>query len=184
MQTDSTVTPKLSFDASCFCGAASWRLEGEPLISVYCHCSGCQRRAGTCILLISSSALSLFHSSHFNELGAPFNHGLHFPATSFSWTHQNSDTVFSTPSLNPGSQWLIYRCRTCYTFIGALNTVLNLWTLKAAHLSRDPVTKLVKNADKIKATAHIFYDTRALDIPDGLPKWDGYENQSNRLELP
>ncbi|KAF7785196.1 hypothetical protein Agabi119p4_1361 [Agaricus bisporus var. burnettii] len=161
MQTDSTITPKFSFEASCFCGAASWRLEGEPLLSVYCHCTGCQRRTG-----------------------APFIHGLHFPATSFSWTHQNSDAVFSTTSLNPGSQWLTYRCQTCYTHIGAMNPFLNLWTLRAAHLNRDPATKLFIDADKIKPTAHIFYDTRVLDVPDGIPKWDGYENKSNRLELP
>ncbi|XP_006454965.1 hypothetical protein AGABI2DRAFT_198638 [Agaricus bisporus var. bisporus H97] len=170
MEADNTTTTMTSttpepsppvFEGSCFCRSLSWRLEGEPLISIYCHCTICQRMNG-----------------------APFNHGLHFPATSFSWTHQNPDAVFSTPYLNPESQWSTYRCQTCYTFIGGVNTVLNLWTLKAAHLSRDPETKLVKNADKIKATAHIFYDTRALDIPDGLPKWDGYENQSNRLELP
>ncbi|KAF7785197.1 hypothetical protein Agabi119p4_1362 [Agaricus bisporus var. burnettii] len=52
------------------------------------------------------------------------------------------------------------------------------------HLPVDPTTNLIKDFDKIKPTAHIFYKTRMLDVPDGLPKWDGYENQSNRLDLP
>lgn len=29
---------------------------------------------------------------------------------------------------------------------------------------------------------HIFYEARMIDIPDGLPKWRGMENISDRLD--
>lgn len=39
----------------------------------------------------------------------------------------------------------------------------------------------VKDWDKVKATDHIFYDTRLMDVHDGLPKWEGYPEQSKLL---
>ncbi|EKM77017.1 hypothetical protein AGABI1DRAFT_77800 [Agaricus bisporus var. burnettii JB137-S8] len=161
--TTTSTTPEPSppvFEGSCFCRSLSWRLEGEPLISIYCHCTICQRMNG-----------------------AAFVHGLHFPFSSFSWTHSNSDAVaISQPTSS--HPWVIYRCKTCHSYIGATNSNSKVWSLKSAHLKRDPTTNLIKDFDKIKPTAHIFYKTRMLDVPDGLPKWDGYENQSNRLDLP
>lgn len=116
-------------------------------------------------------------------IGAAFVHGLHFPFSSFSWTHSNSDAVaISQPTSS--HPWVIYRCKTCHSYIGATNSNSKVWSLKSAHLKRDPTTHLIKDFDKIKPTAHIFYKTRMLDVPDGLPKWDGYENQSNRLDMP
>lgn len=39
----------------------------------------------------------------------------------------------------------------------------------------------VKRLDEVKATAHIFYDTRLMDVNDGLPKWNGVLGQSTLL---
>jgi len=39
----------------------------------------------------------------------------------------------------------------------------------------------IKGWDVIKPTAHIFYETRMLDINDDLGKWDGYEGRSTRI---
>ena len=39
----------------------------------------------------------------------------------------------------------------------------------------------VKNLDAVKATSHIFYDTRLMDVNDGLPKWEGVPGQSTLL---
>ncbi|OQD93499.1 hypothetical protein PENSOL_c032G02427 [Penicillium solitum] len=33
-----------------------------------------------------------------------------------------------------------------------------------------------------KPACHIFYKSRALDLPDGLPKWSGMENSSERVD--
>jgi hypothetical protein len=112
--------------------------------------------------------------------GAPFTHGLRFPTTSFSWTHKSLEATFTIKA--PNSPRSAHWCQTCHTFIGAANSTLNIWTLKSVHFNRDSTTDLIQGFDKIKPTAHIFYDTRVLDIPEGLPKWDEHENKSNRLD--
>lgn len=50
----------------------------------------------------------------------------------------------------------------------------------AATLDRDADGKII-GWDIMKPSAHIFYDTRMLDIKDDLSKWTGYEGQSDRL---
>jgi len=35
---------------------------------------------------------------------------------------------------------------------------------------------------KFAPKCHMFYGQRVIDIPDGLPKWDGINNDSNLIE--
>jgi len=39
----------------------------------------------------------------------------------------------------------------------------------------------IKDWNTIKPTAHIFYETRMVDVQDDLGKWSGYEDISERL---
>ena len=50
-----------------------------------------------------------------------------------------------------------------------------------AHLARDTAGRIV-DSTRLRPTAHIFYGTRMLDVPDDLGKWEGYENSSARLD--
>jgi len=34
----------------------------------------------------------------------------------------------------------------------------------------------------VKYRCHMFYGQRVVDVPDGLPKWDGLNDQSNLIE--
>lgn len=36
--------------------------------------------------------------------------------------------------------------------------------------------------DKFKPKMHMFYGERVMDIPDGLPKWTGLNNDSDLIE--
>jgi len=36
--------------------------------------------------------------------------------------------------------------------------------------------------EKFRPKCHMFYNQRVIDIPDGLPKWDGINNSSNLIE--
>ncbi|KAJ5517644.1 Glutathione-dependent formaldehyde-activating enzyme/centromere protein V [Penicillium expansum] len=36
--------------------------------------------------------------------------------------------------------------------------------------------------EAFKPTCHIFYKSRTLDLPDGLPKWSGMENASDQMD--
>jgi hypothetical protein len=42
--------------------------------------------------------------------------------------------------------------------------------------------KGAEERDRFKAKCHIFYGQRVIDIPDGLPKWDGLDKKSNLIE--
>lgn len=37
-------------------------------------------------------------------------------------------------------------------------------------------------ADAENRRMHMFYGQRVVDIPDGLPKWDGLNNESSLIE--
>ena len=50
-----------------------------------------------------------------------------------------------------------------------------------AHLTRDEAGKILE-WESVKPTAHIFYETRMVDVKDDLGKWTAYENSSMRLE--
>lgn len=176
-QSDAT----LFFEGSCFCGSASFKVEGKPLLSAYCHCTLCQRLNG-----MSTSTLG-YQSLRFKAQyamtcvymsGCAFLHGLHYPTQSFAWTHQNTSAIFPNPI--PGSYWIIWRCRDCFTFIAAHNISEDKWTVRSAHFRRNTEGQ-IENWHLIKPTAHIFYGTRMLDVQDDLPKWDGYEYKSARL---
>jgi hypothetical protein len=156
------------------------------LISIYCHCTLCQRMNGNVFFfffLISQLIVLYILPFFIFQKGAAFVHGLHFPLISFTWTTPNPSTATTQSHPTPSHPWIIHRCKTCHSYIGATNSKTNVWSLKSAHLKRDPKTNLIRNFERIRPTAHIFYETRMLDVPDGLPKWDGYENLSNRLDL-
>ena len=36
--------------------------------------------------------------------------------------------------------------------------------------------------NKFKPRCHMFYNQRVMDIPDGLPKWTGLNDQSDMIE--
>jgi len=36
--------------------------------------------------------------------------------------------------------------------------------------------------ERFKPKCHLFYGQRVIDIRDGLPKWEGLDNQSNLIE--
>lgn len=49
-----------------------------------------------------------------------------------------------------------------------------------AQFERDASGNIL-SSDTIKPTAHIFYESRMVDVNDELGKWTGYEDQSERL---
>lgn len=145
----------VTIHGSCFCGVASYKLEGNPFFSVYCHCTRCQRG----------------HAS-------PFVLVLHYPSEAFTWTHANQDAVFTNSEAS--SQWKEWRCKSCLCIIGHEKSG-ERWSIKGA-LFRRNAQGLIENWHLIKPTDHIFYDTRMLDINDGLPKWEGFTDGSRRMD--
>ncbi len=102
-------------------------------------------------------------------------------ADAFSWTHpephESSLEAYVIPAKPHKTR---YRCKTCGVCIAGYNTITDKWSIWGVHLERD-VDARIKGWEVVKPTAHIFYDTRVLDINDDLSKWDGYENKSNPI---
>ena len=114
-------------------------------------------------------------------LGCPFIHPVHFLEETFSWTHPGPHESHLQAYVIPDKPHKTrYRCKTCGAGIAGYNSIAKKWSIWGVHLERDSGGK-IQDWDAVKPTAHIFYDTRVLDIVDGLGKWDGYENKSNQI---
>eukprot|EP00755_Sulcionema_specki_P001158 Sspe_Gene.116419::Locus_105648_Transcript_1_1_Confidence_1.000_Length_699::g.116419::m.116419 len=61
------------------------------------------------------------------------------------------------------------RCGTCGTFVGAENG--DMWCMATA-LYIDPVSGAIPLF--LKPDKHIFYSSRVVDVPDGLPKYESF----------
>ncbi|KAL0951845.1 hypothetical protein HGRIS_008506 [Hohenbuehelia grisea] len=143
----------------CFCGSVKYAVSGEPVLSAYCHCTLCQR--------LNAS---------------PFMQTIHFESSAFSWddkpTCASSLESFEVTTKPWKQRW---RCKNCGTNVASHNSKTNRWSIWGATLDRDDDGKIL-DWDALKPTSHMFYGTRMLDVQDDLPKWDGYENKSKRLD--
>ena len=74
-----------------------------------------------------------------------------------------------------------YTCTTCGGTVASFNANTGRTSVWAAQLERDAEGKIIRY-EEFRPKAHIFYGTRMLDVPDGLPKWEGYAEKSARLE--
>lgn len=73
-----------------------------------------------------------------------------------------------------------FRCKNCGACVMSANSKAGKCSVWGAHLARDEAGKII-HWEKVRPSAHIFYDTRMLDVNDGLGKWEGYEGNSKQL---
>lgn len=78
-------------EGGCLCGGVRFRLEGEPLVSDYCHCRMCQRGAGAPVVAWGT-----------------------WPAERFAWTRGEPATFASSPR---GERSFCASCGTSLTFV-------------------------------------------------------------------
>ncbi|KIJ66427.1 hypothetical protein HYDPIDRAFT_87040 [Hydnomerulius pinastri MD-312] len=156
--TSNTDTKKPLVEGNCFCKQVSFAIYGTPIIRVYCHCTLCQKLAGC----------PMIHSIHVNE--ADFAWTSEQPAESLLDAYENP--------LRPHARR--FRCKNCGTAVAAYHNQRKRYAIWGANLARDTDDNIL-NWEFVKPTAHIFYDTRMLDINDDLSKWEGYEGNSKRL---
>jgi len=146
------------YRGSCFCGNVRYSVSGSPILSAYCHCTLCQR--------LNSAA---------------FIHTLHFLSSVFKWTHSEPHEglldSFSVLTRPWKTRW---RCKNCGCTVASHNSKTDKWSVWGGQLERDWDGKM-KGWDVLQPTAHIFYETRMLDVGDSLGKWTGYEGLSNRI---
>lgn len=163
---------------ACFCRSVSYEVTESPILSAYCHCTMCQRLNGMSDLSWVPYSGILFISLLY--IGCPFVHTIHFPASAFSWTHEqphgNSLDSFTVPEKPWKTRW---RCKRCGAVVASSNSKANKWSIWGAQLERGAEGRL---SETLKSTGHIFYETRMLDVDDALGKWVGYEDQSEQIK--
>jgi len=147
-------------------------------LSAYCHCTNCQRLNGSSV----GPLYIIWLTSHLYEcIACPFIHTMHFEASAFTWTHNDTPELhldsFVIPEKPHKQRW---RCKTCGSGVASHNKNTGRWSVWGCQLERNEDGK-IKDWNNIRPTAHMFYGTRVLDISDDLGKWEGYENQSVKL---
>ncbi|KAJ6601436.1 Mss4-like protein [Mycena vulgaris] len=142
---------------ACFCGSVSYTVTGKPTLSAYCHCTRCQVLTGSAFIWT-----------------------IHFPAVAFTWTHSEPHDRALDAYVTEGKPWKTrYRCKNCGCCIASHNTKTENFSVWGTQLEREE--GVTKNLDAVKPTAHIFYETRLVDVNDELSKWEGYEDKSTRI---
>lgn len=165
------------YKGGCICGSVSYEVTGKPIRSVYCHCTLCQRLNG---MSPRRSWLDLAQIPRV-DLACAFIHTIHFPASAFTWTHEEPyGDVIETYSVESKPWKTRSRCKKCGCCVSSYNARANRRSIWSGQLERDELEKIKYWAD-LRPTAHIFYGTRMLDIQDDLAKWEGYNDESRRL---
>ncbi len=117
-----------------------------------------------------------------DHLACPFIHTVHFPASAFSWLQSEpADVVADTYQVQSKPWKRRWRCKTCGSNVTSENSKTQRWSIWGATLDRDSNGRII-GWEALKPTSHMFYGTRMVDVADDLGKWEGYENQSQRLD--
>jgi len=143
----------VKWKGKCHCGAVRYELSRDkPLASKYCHCTTCQRMHGA-----PFQWAAIFHKEDINFTNGVNDLGWYDP-TAKSTTHHLPCKVqcayCRTPIMDEGRNMILL----FPTLIEGINTK--------------------EGREAFKATCHMFYPERVVDIKDGLPKFKGLSDQS------
>jgi len=128
-------------EVSCFCGAVSITVTGEPEVMGYCHCDSCRNwSAGL------THAFTLYKSTNFNLTKGSDN------ITGFDKNPVSGDT-----NVVSNRVW----CKTCGGHLYIDHPTMGLIDVPAA---------LIKDLD-FKPAFHVHYQETVNKMKDGLPKF-------------
>lgn len=146
---------KTRYNGSCHCGKVTFKLSREkPLDAKYCHCRTCQK-----LHAAPFQWCAVFHKDDIN-----FTNGVH----DLGWYESGEKTcVHKLPCK--------VSCAYCRTPI--MDEGRNMILLFPELIDWEDE----KDKENFKATCHMFYPRRVLDINDGLPKWSGIQGQSELI---
>jgi hypothetical protein len=141
--------------AACHCGAVRYGVAADPLDAKLCHCPVCRKLHGA----------PLQWAAIFHKRDVRFSAGI-------------EHLRFYNAVLNRPQRILPCKvsCGLCGTPIA--DEGRNMW-LAFPTLFDFGEPPRVPNA--FKPTCHIFYGTRVIDVADGLPKWSGHKERSERI---
>ena len=150
---DDAFTPR--YWASCHCGAVRYEVSADPLDAKICHCRTCQSLHGA-----PMQWAAIFHKRHV-RLTRGIEH-LRF----------YSDALDRAERVAPCK----VSCARCGTPIA--DEGRRMWLAFPTLFDFGEVGEL---PEAFRPTCHIFYGQRVVDMADGLPKWSGHKNASERI---
>lgn len=143
------------YRSKCWCGYVEFEFHGDPLDAKHCHCRQCQR----------------LH-------GAPFQWAVLFPKTSCRMVQNKENALhfFSTETIDDTHhvpcKVSCNRCRAPL-FDEGRNMIM---AYPSSFLFEDGKIPL-----KFQPSAHIFYESRVMNVRDGVPKWSGHKGESELM---
>ncbi|KAM0744577.1 hypothetical protein ACQRIT_001066 [Beauveria bassiana] len=144
------------YEASCHCGRVKYQLGREkPLDSKLCHCTTCQTQHAA-----PFQWAAIFHKDDIN-----FVKGHHC----LEWYDPTEKTVEHKLPCK-------VRCNYCHSPIMDEGRNMILLFPSLIHFKSD------KERENFKPRLHMFYQQRVMDVPDGLPKWSGINEDSELIE--
>ncbi|KAJ4308221.1 hypothetical protein N0V94_009446 [Neodidymelliopsis sp. IMI 364377] len=146
----------VKYEANCHCGKVQYQLSRrEPLDSKLCHCTTCQ-----------------------TQHAAPFQWAAIFHKDDINFTNGHHNLEWYDPSEKSIEHKLPCKVRCSYCHSPIMDEGRNMILLfpSLIHLKTD------EDKAYFKPRCHMFYGQRVMDIPDGLPKWSGINNESDLIE--
>ncbi|KAF8448314.1 Mss4-like protein [Terfezia claveryi] len=143
------------YTGACFCERVKFRISREkPLDAKYCHCTGCQ----------------VLH-------GAPFQWAAIFEKSDVNF-YEGRDQLIYWNSGEKSTEYILpckVYCNHCRAPI--MDEGRNMLLLFPTLIQfKDAKSKL-----NFKPSCHIFYSRRAIDVPDGIPKWAEHKDESEQI---
>jgi hypothetical protein len=144
------------YEANCHCGKVKYQLSRqEPLDSKLCHCTTCQTQHAA-----PFQWAAIFHKEDINFVDGHHHLEWYDPSTK-STEHRLPCKV---------------RCAHCHSPIMDEGRNMILLFPSLIHLKTD------EDRQFFKPRLHMFYGQRVMDVPDGLPKWTGLNEESDLIE--
>jgi hypothetical protein len=145
----------VKYRAGCYCNAVQYEVCADPVDAKICHCTACQRLHGA-----PMQWAVIFHK-----------HDVRLTKGVDSLKYYNSER-----NLHERVLPCKVSCVSCGTPIA--DEGRRMWL---AFPSLFDFGASVEVPETFRATCHIFYGSRVMDINDDLPKWSGHKDLSTLL---
>ncbi|KAK8865767.1 hypothetical protein IAR55_000914 [Kwoniella newhampshirensis] len=150
---------------SCWCGKTAFVYDEDPLQVKICHCEDCQRLHGA-----PFQQAAVFHKKNVRLDSTP-------EYISFLSAHGEVHPISPTPSPLPRK----ISCRACGSPLMDEGRNMVMAFPPCFEFARGGGEKKIGLPDAFKPQSHIFYERRLFDIKDGLVKWRGHKEESEKM---
>ena len=143
------------YRARCHCGAVCYDVSADPVDAKICHCRTCQ-------------------ALH----GAPMQWATIFHKRDVRMTHGIEDLRFYASAL--GRPGRVPPCKVSCALCGTpvADEGRRMWLAFPTLFEFGAPSQI---PEAFRPTCHIFYGQRVVDVDDGLPKWSGHKNASEKI---